>query len=776
MLRGEVRAARPAGALAVVRQAPWSVLMLLLTRATLLTDQSPFAIALMAAGLAAGTPAWALWIGCILGLNPALGFLALTPLLGCALVQALFKALTLLPPRFRPGPGADSFLGGRDAQTAAIAGLSTLVPALAASQGLPYHVMMAAANAVIAACVAPVLLSAVTVRAGRDRLMRDEQIALMLVSALGLMGIRCIPVVGPVLAPPVAAILCLIASSLGAGQGAAAGLLYGAALTFSGGDKFVGAALGLCAMTAGAASGLGRWASALAFAITNTVTLLYGMGASYGALLPLPAFLAGLTYCLLPPKFLEKIWAWFAPASTGHDPERLAARLLNDARKRVKALGQVFGELATGYDAPGAAPDEREVIGRMRARLCRGCNGCRACWDGSDGRSGRLMCELVTRAAAGEVIDERDELPPEVAKLCRRAGQIPQRLGPVLKEFSEQRMGAQAKAQAVSILGKQFRQAETLLMNASGALAVPVKVDSALSQQAIAALDREAIKTREVLALRSATGGGSVTITAVKRDGVWRPEEAKRAATRLTAELGLPMRAPVLPEEGVSGELCFFQAPRYTATVGFVSRAKESTQPSGDSHLAAGLPGGRVLMMLSDGMGTGTNAARESRAAVRLIRRFLAAEVEYSLAFDSVNQLLILLGGEDMFATVDLCILDLNACTATFSKLGGCDSFLIRKGELRRVEGGRLPMGILEDVKPAGAHLRMQPGDTLVMMTDGLFDATRDGEREWLEQTALQLAGEPPQALCEELTRLALNRQGQARDDITVMAARIGKS
>ncbi len=50
---------RPAG--------PLSLLMLLLTRATLLTDQSPFAIALMAAGLAAGTPAWALWAVCVLG-------------------------------------------------------------------------------------------------------------------------------------------------------------------------------------------------------------------------------------------------------------------------------------------------------------------------------------------------------------------------------------------------------------------------------------------------------------------------------------------------------------------------------------------------------------------------------------------------------------------------------------------------------------------------------------------------------------------------------------
>lgn len=775
MLREETRAVRANGALAVFRQAPWTVLMLLLTRATLLTDQSPFAVAMMAAGLAAGTPAWALWAGCALGLNPALGFLMLTPALGCAVAQALNRAIRLLPERYRPGPGKDAFLGGRDAQAALIAGLATLIPALATSHGLPYNVMMAAANAVIAACVAPVFLSALSLRVSRERLMRDEQISLMLVSALALMGIRHIPVAGPFLAPPVAGVLCLIASSLGAGQGAATGLLFGAALSFSGGDRFVGAALGLCALTAGAAGGLGRWAGALAFALTNTVTLLYGMGGSYGALHPAQAFAAGLFYCLLPPGFMEKIWSWFLPANSGHDPERLAARLLLDARRRMRALSQVFGELAGGYETPFDAPDERALIGKMRARLCRGCVGSANCWDGSDRRAGRLMCDLVARAAAGQAIGEKDELPPEAARKCRRAAQIPARLGPLLKDFGESRRSTQARGQASALLGKQFRQAEALLKSASGALAEPVRVDGTMSRQAEAALDREDIRTREVLVIR-ASAGGSVAITAVKREGVWRPEEARRAALRLSSELGVPLRAPALPDSGLSSELCFFQAPRYTATVGFVSRAKESTQPSGDSHLASGLPGGRVLMMLSDGMGTGAQAARESRAAVRLIRRFLTAEVERSLAFDSVNQLLMLMGGEDMFATVDLCVLDLNACTASFSKLGGCDSFLLSKGTLTRVEGGQLPMGILEGVTPAGARLRLQPGDTVLMMTDGLFDATKEGERTWLEQMILQVADEEPQSLCESLTRRSLERQGQARDDVTVMAARIGRS
>ncbi len=775
MLREETRAARPGGALAVARQATLSVLMLLLTRATLLTDQSPFAIAMMAAGLAAGTPAWVLWLGCLLGLNPSLGFFALTPLLGLAIAQALHKAVALLPAKYRPAPGRDAFLGGKDAQVSLIAGLSTLIPALASSQGIPYNQMMAAANAVIAACVAPVLLSALTIRSSRDHLMRDERIALYLVTALAAMGLRLIPVAGPLAAPLVAGIFCLIASSLGAGQGAAAGLLFGAALSFSGGDRFIGAALGLCALTAGAASGMGRWASALAFALCNTVTLIYGMGGSYGAMHPWQAFLAGLVYCLLPPSFMEKVWAWFLPAERGHDPERLAARLLLDARRRVRALGQVFGEMAGGYEAPFDGPDERQVVAKMRSRLCRGCAGCQACWDGGSGRAGRLLCDLVKRAAAGETLSEKDEMPPEIARKCRRAEQIPKRLGPMLKEFADQRRSAQARGQASALLGKQFRQAESLLLGASGALSQPVKVDGALSRQAVAALDREDIKTREVLALRAPTGG-QVTVTAVKREGVWRPDEAKRAAERLTMELGVPLRAPALPDAGLSSELCFFQAPRYTATVGFVSRAKDEGQVSGDSHLAAGLPNGRVLMMLSDGMGTGSDAARESRTAVRLIRRFLSAEVDHALTFDSVNQLLMLLGGEDMFATVDLCVLDLNACNATFSKLGGCDSFLIRRGELIRVEGGRLPMGILDGVKPAGTHLRLVPGDVILMMTDGLIDISREGEREWLEQAVLELSSEAPQALCEALTKLSLTRQGEARDDITVMAARIGKS
>ena len=68
-----------------------------------------------------------------------------------------------------------------------------------------------------------------------------------------------------------------------------------------------------------------------------------------------------------------------------------------------------------------------------------------------------------------------------------------------------------------------------------------------------------------------------------------------------------------------------------------------------------------------------------------------------------MNALLLNRGGEDMFATVDLLILDLSTGEAELVKLAACPTLILRDGALRRVEGGRLPLGILEKVQPGAS-------------------------------------------------------------------------
>jgi stage II sporulation protein E len=176
-------------------------------------------------------------------------------------------------------------------------------------------------------------------------------------------------------------------------------------------------------------------------------------------------------------------------------------------------------------------------------------------------------------------------------------------------------------------------------------------------------------------------------------------------------------------------------------------------------------------MMISDGMGSGEDAARESAQTLRLLGQFLEADVDRELALETVNELMLARTDSDMFATVDMCVIDLAAGTAEFLKLAACRSVIIRKEEILIIEGGRLPLGILEGVSASRQRAELEPGDVVVMASDGVMDAL--GEEE-MERVLLEFRHQPPEMLAETVVRRAEARTDAARrDDMTVVCARI---
>ena len=69
---------------------------------------------------------------------------------------------------------------------------------------------------------------------------------------------------------------------------------------------------------------------------------------------------------------------------------------------------------------------------------------------------------------------------------------------------------------------------------------------------------------------------------------------------------------------------------------------------------------------------------------------------------------------------------------------------------------------------------RLQRGDLIVLVSDGVMDGSRDGQMEWLEAMVRRYQAEPPQKLCERLVALAAARKTARKDDMTALAARIG--
>ncbi|MGB9661718.1 MAG: SpoIIE family protein phosphatase [Moorellaceae bacterium] len=209
--------------------------------------------------------------------------------------------------------------------------------------------------------------------------------------------------------------------------------------------------------------------------------------------------------------------------------------------------------------------------------------------------------------------------------------------------------------------------------------------------------------------------------------------------------------------------------------VGFACCARQQDLTCGDSFLDAPLPGGRHLLVLSDGMGAGREARMESRTAVELVKELLSAGFSREMSLRLVNLVLLLRSSRDNFATLDVAVLDLVEGRGEFTKLGACPSFLLRENRLLTIGPQSLPVGILEDIPLEVVQEEIRPGDVLVMVSDGVLEAHRDltEKDRWLAAALKRTTEFEPQKLAERLLKQALAlADGLPADDMLVAVAR----
>lgn len=716
---------------------------------------APFALALLAAGAAAGfNPIFAI-LGCMVALIGSAGPAVLP---GAAVVIAGTPLAGLLGRRlqrpFQP-----------ETTASVLAGLAVLLPGAPLASGGPWQSLRLLGATAAAAASAPFLLAWIRVRPGRRHLMPEERAGLILFLCAAGAGLAEIWMP---LALTASLTVALVAAGSGVGAAACAGLTAGVSLMFAGLEPVRAAGIGLCGMLAGLAPPRQRWLGPILLSFGSLMVFLT-MGAPWTD--PLCALFASAAALLLPEEWADRAAGWLAGENKGAcDPDRLAFRLRAESERKLRALSEAFGELSDSYRIPVDVPDEQRLIAEMRDRLCENCPHYAECWVGGDNRSVRFLCQLISEAidwAAGDCAEPLfgEEMPPDVLRQCHRGRSIPARLGVLLEEFARKRRSEMKRGQVNQLISAQFMQAQMLLCGLADAQSRPLRIRGRQAARARAALDRAGIEAGEVMALR---GARHAEIVAALERGSWSSELAARAAVELSRTFG---RA-YAPGEGVgSSEMKFVRLSALRASASACCHSRQAGVPCGDSHVIRMLEGDRLLLMISDGMGSGEAAARESAQTLRLLARFLAADVQRELALETVNELMLARTDSDMFATVDMCIVDLAAGTAEFSKLAACRSYIIRREEVLPVEGGRLPLGILEGVRPAACRVRIQPGDVIVMASDGVADALAEDE---LEEILLRNGRMPPEMLAEavvsQIERLA---EPAHRDDMTVVCARI---
>ena len=208
--------------------------------------------------------------------------------------------------------------------------------------------------------------------------------------------------------------------------------------------------------------------------------------------------------------------------------------------------------------------------------------------------------------------------------------------------------------------------------------------------------------------------------------------------------------------------------PVHSYEVGLSLRPKRGERVSGDSAAHFETEDGTLCLLLSDGMGCGEAAQRESSMAVRLLERFLRAGIDAPPALKTLNSALSLRAeSTDSFTTVDLLTLSLQTLEGELYKYGAAPSYLKRGGTVRRVTCSCLPAGLQEGSPPPEAtHIKLSPGCFLVMLSDGVADSLDD---EWLQNLLAGWEGHDPQQLVAAILADSMDKRG-GTDDAGVLA------
>ena len=722
---------------------------LLLCRVRVGTSCAPFGLACMAAVELSGIDPLFAGAGVVVG-----AFLSGEPLWGVMIAAAAFVLLMRLI-RLAVGPASPS--------------ARMLVFLLSEMAVLPFQMILTWRSAAYA--LLSLALSAAGVvlmhrcwdllRHG-DRLavLREEE-QLMLSACLGLLllgmgdlsaGGISLPVV---LLDVYALILVLSKGPEGLGEGILAAALLAFAL--EDGARLVGVTA-LCALTAALISPYGRAYAAGAFLLTAAVLAVF-LGAEGETWRAGCALIACLAVLILPREWMERMGQAlnrrrFCAQNAARAMDRLKTRLAQEVEEAARLCGALSGL----FDPEQA--EERFVVdwplGAAR-RVCVGCEG-RVLCQRDEGEFDKAVLHLLSAYDRGEPVRPLTPMDSH----CKFFREIMASAYQSYNQAFVHEAGLRRAAEQYAYMNRQLGGVSALLSLLATRLREDRWGDEQVEGELLTYLVRRGFVPLSVDAFYS-NRRLCLSIRLSPRGQV----DGTALAAAVGKKLHRTMRliGTQREEDGAVFEMEALKG--LTARMARISLPEDEESVCGDETGELRMPSGKVVYAVSDGMGSGEEANRESRAAIDLLFDQFRLGVERELIYENVNRLLMARGEREVYATLDAASIDLVTGEAEMVKFGAPPTCLVRGGNVRTLSGEALPCGIVDEARPCVHRIRLRQRDRLVFCTDGVYDLLGKD----LEAELKKAPARPLERLAEDLMEVA--RQKGQRDDMTVMVVEV---
>ena len=549
--------------------------------------------------------------------------------------------------------------------------------------------------------------------------------------------------------------------------GAAAGTVLGLAMDITSvGAPFYTMAYSFSGLLSGVFGKHGRVIFVLSFILSGALVVVCAWNTEIYISALFETFCASVIFMVLPAKLLNRAGLMLQYMERGAGESGLRRFTAQRVKNLSEAYAQLFETVKRGVEAPYNDENIARLFDRAADEVCVSCKYKNRCWN-SDYIDTLSAMNDATKAMVENGTLSVSDLPDFFREKCIGLPAFVSAVNSELRGLAYRRQLREHISENRSVAWEQYSDIADILCRVAEELGSMNGSDPLAERRLIRYLrsldiDGEASVYRD--------GGGRLHV--VLESGRLSPlTKSEDYLEKISSIVGARLCCPAEQGDG-SSRLTLLEAEPLAVSVGIAAMKKQGEKVSGDKGTYFKTDEGVLCVILSDGMGTGDAAAKDSAQVVEILEKFLRSGVDPAVAMKILNSVMLLRSSDAWgYATVDLMCVDLFTGDTCFYKYGAAPSYVKTGRSIRRIKGEALAAGLTlgGGIAPDIVRMRLKAGCTAVIASDGvLADAEEDG---WLKEL-LGRAGDDMKALARLTVKEAEKLYG-ASDDMTVVTVRV---
>jgi stage II sporulation protein E len=575
-------------------------------------------------------------------------------------------------------------------------------------------------------------------------------------------------------------IILFVAYIGGGTYGAAMGVAMGVSVGLSSGEGMLEtiAFYGVAGLVSGIFKDTGKLFSYLSFLIMFLIISLYSRNLDMESLMEI--ILAGSIFFILPKSLTEFIKLEIGPDKKR---ERINELELNELKTqftdRAKDLEDTLLSVSRTLQNIGDNESlmykskSTALIENLTDRVCIKCGDRNKCWGHEFNTTYKSFEKLIGSYENNTII-----FPSQLEKICLYKFELIKGTQKIVDNLKDKEALRGRLGEGRRLIANNIENISISIGQMLNDFNRKIELCQDLERVVRRGFNKKGIIYKNIFCYRDTNGRVKVKVTLESCGG------SNYCAKRL-----LPIINELMQEHmSIGGEGCkinpqnnecvviFQETPKLQIVSYGAIAAKDGEEYTGDTYSFGRTKDGNYMTLISDGMGSGPEAGKESRATVELMERFIAAGFSKDTAINTVNSIMAMKFEEDeKFSTLDLNIVDLYSGEATFVKIGAVASFIKRGKKIKPIISNMPPFGLVDSVEIEEVKSGVKNGDLIINLSDGVLDINKEslGRYNWVEEYLVNSSKDPKQLAGDIIDRAKKLSGGRVKDDMTVVVSKI---